>query len=189
VFPLNGLGRVGGELRGFCCLALASQPAIAATETETRLRAPTPALRYGGNVGVFKIDCCFCPGTTQRYGRCDYGKARRSQACRWQVARKHLEGAQEAQGLALLREKEPDLETDYNAWALLRDTLLEAEQQEGVHLGRVLGSPIMQRFSDLTEGRYQKLDLGPDLETDTISGAGKDVPWRRCRLAPATSSR
>ena len=88
-----------------------------------------------------------------------------------QVAREHLEGAQEA--LALLREKERDLETDYNAWALLRDTLLEAEQQEGVHLGRVLGGPIMQRFSDLTEGRYQKLDLGPDLETDTISSAGE----------------
>jgi uncharacterized protein YhaN len=31
----------------------------------------------------------------------------------------------------------------------------------------------MQRFSDLTEGRYQKLDLGPDLETDTILSAGE----------------
>jgi AAA domain len=88
-----------------------------------------------------------------------------------QVARERLENAQEA--MALLRERERDLETDYDAWALLRDTLLEAEQQEGVHLGRVLGGPIMQRFSDLTEGRYQKLDLGPDLETDTISSGGE----------------
>ena len=38
--------------------------------------------------------------------------------------------------------------------ALLRDTLLEAEEQEGVHLGRVLGKPILQRFGDLTAGRY-----------------------------------
>jgi hypothetical protein len=88
-----------------------------------------------------------------------------------QVARERLEVAQEQ--LALLREKERAVEIDYDAWALLRDTLLAAEQQEGVHLGRVLGGPIMQRFSDLTEGRYQKLDLGPDLETDTILSAGE----------------
>jgi uncharacterized protein YhaN len=88
-----------------------------------------------------------------------------------QVARERLEDAQGA--LTLLREKERDLEIDYDAWALLRETLLEAEQEEGVHLGRVLGGPIMQRFSDLTEGRYRKLDLGPDLETGTISVAGE----------------
>ena len=72
-----------------------------------------------------------------------------------------------------MREKERDLEIDYDAWALLRETLLEAEQEEGVHLGRVLGGPIIQRFSDLTDGRYGTLALGPDLETDTISVAGE----------------
>jgi hypothetical protein len=88
-----------------------------------------------------------------------------------QVARERLEDAQGA--LTLLREKERDLEIDYDAWALLRETLLEAEQEEAVHLGRVLGGPIMQRFGDLTEGRYRELDLGPDLETETISVAGE----------------
>ena len=88
-----------------------------------------------------------------------------------QVAKDRTEGAREA--LTLLREQERNLEIDYDAWALLRDTLLEAEQQEGVHLGRVLGGPIIQRFGDLTAGRYGKLDLGPDLETNTISVAGE----------------
>ena len=91
-----------------------------------------------------------------------------------QVAKDRTEGAREA--LALLREQERNLEVDYDAWALLRETLLEAEQQEGVHLGRVLGGPIVQRFSDLTGGRYGKLALGPDLETNTISVAGEGRP-------------
>jgi AAA domain len=91
-----------------------------------------------------------------------------------QVAKDRTEGAREA--LALLREQEHNLEIDYEAWALLRETLLEAEQQEGVHLGRVLGKPILQRFSDLTAGRYGKLTLGPDLETNTISVAGEGRP-------------
>jgi DNA repair exonuclease SbcCD ATPase subunit len=91
-----------------------------------------------------------------------------------QVAKDRTEGAREA--LTLLREQEHNLEIDYEAWALLRETLLEAEQQEGVHLGRVLGGPIIQRFSDLTAGRYGKLALGPDLETDTIAVAGEGRP-------------
>ncbi len=91
-----------------------------------------------------------------------------------QVAKDRSEGAREA--LALLREQEHNLEIDYDAWALLRDTLLEAEQQEGVHLGRVLGGPIIQRFGDLTAGRYGKLALGPDLETNSILVAGEGRP-------------
>jgi DNA repair exonuclease SbcCD ATPase subunit len=87
------------------------------------------------------------------------------------VAKERAEDAREA--LTLLREQERNLEIDYDAWALLRETLLEAEQEEGVHLGRVLGDPIVQRFADLTDGRYGKLALGPDLETDTISVAGE----------------
>jgi uncharacterized protein YhaN len=88
-----------------------------------------------------------------------------------QVAKERAEDTREA--LTLLRERERNLEIDYDAWALLRETLLEAEQEEGVHLGRALGDPIVQRFTDLTDGRYGKLALGPDLETDTISIAGE----------------
>lgn len=88
-----------------------------------------------------------------------------------QVAKERAEIARET--LSHLREQEQNLEIDYDAWALLRKTLLEAEQEEGVHLGRVLGDPIVQRFTDLTAGRYGRLSLGPDLETDTISVAGE----------------
>jgi uncharacterized protein YhaN len=71
-----------------------------------------------------------------------------------------------------VRQREQDLENDYAAWELLRNTLREAEQEEGVHLGRALGDPIARRFSDLTDRRYGSLSLGPDLETHGISAAG-----------------
>lgn len=92
-----------------------------------------------------------------------------------QIAKGRTDDAQEA--LRILHEKERDLEIDYEAWALLRETLLEAEQEEGVHLGKMLGGPIVQRFSDLTEGRYGTLNLGPDLETGkiTVAGEGRQV--------------
>jgi DNA repair exonuclease SbcCD ATPase subunit len=87
-----------------------------------------------------------------------------------EVAKQRAEGAREA--LRLARERERELETDYQAWELLRLTLLEAEKEEGVHLGRALGDPIAKRFAELTESRYGNLDLGPDLATHSISVAG-----------------
>jgi hypothetical protein len=68
------------------------------------------------------------------------------------------------------------LETDYAAWELLRATLLDAEREEGVHLGRALGDPIARRFAELTDRRYGSLALGPDLETHSISAAGEGRP-------------
>jgi DNA repair exonuclease SbcCD ATPase subunit len=87
-----------------------------------------------------------------------------------EVAKQRAEDAQEA--LKCAREQEQDLENDYTAWDLLRNTLREAEQEEGVHLGRALGDPIAQRFSALTDRRYGPVALGPNLETHTISAAG-----------------
>jgi AAA domain len=86
------------------------------------------------------------------------------------VAKERAEAAQEA--LKFAREREQVLENDYEAWELLRATLREAEQEEGVHLGRVLGDPIAQRFNDLTSRRYGALALGPNLETHAIAAAG-----------------
>jgi hypothetical protein len=90
------------------------------------------------------------------------------------VARQKLEAAQEA--LKAAREQERLKEIEYAAWDLLRTTLLQAEQEEGVHLGRALGDPIAQRFGELTDRRYGKLALGPDLETQAISAAGDARP-------------
>ncbi len=87
-----------------------------------------------------------------------------------EVARQKADAAHEA--LKAARAREHVLETEYAAWDLLRKTLLEAEREEGVHLGRALGDPIARRFAELTDRRYGGLALGPDLETYTISAAG-----------------
>jgi hypothetical protein len=92
-----------------------------------------------------------------------------------EVARQRAEEAQEAVKLA--SEREHVLETEYSAWELLRATLRDAEQEEGVHLGRALGDPIAQRFADLTDGRYGELVLGPQLEMHSIAAHGDGRPW------------
>jgi DNA repair exonuclease SbcCD ATPase subunit len=89
-----------------------------------------------------------------------------------EVAKQRAEAAAEALGLA--REREHELEIDYAAWELLRNTLREAEQEEGAHLGRALGDPIAKRFGELTSDRYGEIALGPNLETRGIAAAGSD---------------
>jgi DNA repair exonuclease SbcCD ATPase subunit len=91
-----------------------------------------------------------------------------------EVARQKADDA--AKELQSAQERERQVETEYQAWALLRETLREAEQEEGTHLGRTLAEPIARRFSDLTAGRYGKLALGPNLETHGIFVAGDDRP-------------
>jgi DNA repair exonuclease SbcCD ATPase subunit len=91
-----------------------------------------------------------------------------------EVAKQRADAAREA--LQTAREREQFLEMDYAAWGLLRSTLLEAEREEGVHLGRALGDPIARRFTELTESRYGRIELGPDLETHGISVAGGGRP-------------
>lgn len=88
------------------------------------------------------------------------------------VAKQRAQGAAEA--VALAHEQEHTLENDFNAWELLRSTLKEAEQEEGVHLGKALGGPVAQRFGELTSGRYGRLALGPNLEAQGIAASGED---------------
>lgn len=89
-----------------------------------------------------------------------------------EVAKQRAEGAVEA--VALAREQERALEHDYNAWELLRATLKEAEQEEGVHLGKALGGQVAKRFGELTAGRYGKLAFGPNLEAQSVEALGED---------------
>lgn len=91
-----------------------------------------------------------------------------------EVAKQRAEAASEA--LVVAKDQEHEMEIDYAAWELLRNTLREAEQEEGGHLGRALGDPIAKRFGELTRGRYGEIGLGPDLETHGISAAGRDHP-------------
>jgi hypothetical protein len=87
-----------------------------------------------------------------------------------EVAKQRAEGAADA--LERAKEQEHEMEIEYAAWELLRNTLREAEQEEGTHLGRALGDPITKRFRELTNSRYGELSLGPDLQTQGISAAG-----------------
>jgi uncharacterized protein YhaN len=89
-----------------------------------------------------------------------------------QVAKSRSEDLRDA--LDLLKDRERDLELNYEAWKLLKNMLLEAEQAEGVHLGRLLGDAILQRFRELTAGRYGALTLGPHLDAGAIAIAGAE---------------
>lgn len=82
--------------------------------------------------------------------------------------------AEAAAQLAIAKQRERETELDFKAWDLLRQTLREAEQEESSHLGRLLADPIASRFSELTGGRYNKLALGPALETQGVFVAGGD---------------
>ena len=68
--------------------------------------------------------------------------------------------------------REHELDLDYGAWQLLRDTLQEAEAEDAVHLGKALIEPITTRMADLTDGRYGDLVIGPKLQTESIEVAG-----------------
>jgi DNA repair exonuclease SbcCD ATPase subunit len=75
--------------------------------------------------------------------------------------------------LEQLRSSEENLETEYEAWRLLLDTLRKAESEQAAHLGQNLIKPIGDRFESLTQGRYGPLELGPNLETEGIIAAGQ----------------
>lgn len=91
-----------------------------------------------------------------------------------EVARQKAEDAQKA--LEAIREREQQTEAEYAAWQMLRQTMREAEQEQGAHLGRTLADPIAQRFGDLTGRRYGKLALGANLDTRGIFADGDQRP-------------
>ncbi len=80
--------------------------------------------------------------------------------------------AQEA--LLVAKDRERDLELEYGAWSLLVETLREAENEESSHLGRALIGPVSERFSELTNGRYGRIGLDPDLKMTGIEAGGGD---------------
>lgn len=71
-----------------------------------------------------------------------------------------------------LEERERDMELNYGGWQLLLESLREAESQEADFLGKALVPLVEGRFSQLTNGRYGGLSLGPDLDTDGIVVGG-----------------
>ena len=84
--------------------------------------------------------------------------------------REKLDQANEA--VQAIDRREHELDLDYGAWQLLRDTLQEAEAENAVHLGKALVEPITKRMAQLTGGRYGNLLIGPKLETEGIEIGG-----------------
>jgi hypothetical protein len=78
-------------------------------------------------------------------------------------------------GLKSARARERELETDAEAWKLLREKLKLAEDSEATHLGRALGEPVGRRFSELTQSRYTGLEFDPLLSAAGLQPAGAAV--------------
>lgn len=79
----------------------------------------------------------------------------------------------EAKGaLEAAEKKEQEVSLDYEAYRLLVETLREAENTEGAHLGRALAGPVGERFAQLTDARYGGVEVGPDLATQGVMVAG-----------------
>ena len=76
-----------------------------------------------------------------------------------------------------LDSRERELEMDYGAWRLLRETLADAEQSGAAHLGNALVEPISRRMGALTGGRYGDLAIGPQLDPTGIQLAGGERPF------------
>ena len=79
---------------------------------------------------------------------------------------------QAREAVVALEERERELDLDYGAWRLLQEALVEAEQEEAVHLGKALVPPVSERVAALTGGRYGELAIGPQLEAAGIQTAG-----------------
>ena len=72
------------------------------------------------------------------------------------------------------REREREIEIDYGAWQLLKETLMDAENSQTVHLGSALVNPVSERMKALTQGRYGDVQINPALDTSGISLGGEE---------------
>ena len=92
-----------------------------------------------------------------------------------QVLDEQREQAEET--VKALDSRERELELDYEAWQLLRDTLAEANEASATHLGNALVEPVSRRMGALTHGRYGDIAIGPQLNATGIALAGGDRPF------------
>jgi DNA repair exonuclease SbcCD ATPase subunit len=90
------------------------------------------------------------------------------------VAGERLKEAKEAFECAVRQEKE--IETDYDAWKLLLETLKEADAAQASNLGQALAPAIAKEFQELTRQRYDGMQLTAELGTGGILVAGAVRP-------------
>jgi DNA repair exonuclease SbcCD ATPase subunit len=86
------------------------------------------------------------------------------------VARERLRDASEAFELAERQERET--EAEYEAWKLLLDQMKEADAAQSSNLGQALVPAITGRFQELTQRRYQTVQLTAQLGTEGIVVSG-----------------
>ena len=86
------------------------------------------------------------------------------------VARERLRDASEAFELAERQERET--EAEYEAWKLLLDQMKEADAAQSSNLGQALVPAIAGRFQELTQRRYQTVQLTAQLATEGIMVGG-----------------
>ncbi len=86
------------------------------------------------------------------------------------VARERLRDAIEAFDLAARQERE--IEAEYEAWLLLLEQMRDADAAQASNLGQALAPAIASRFKQLTERRYDNVQLTAELGTEGIVAAG-----------------
>jgi hypothetical protein len=86
------------------------------------------------------------------------------------VARERLRDATEAFELAERQERE--IEEEYEAWKLLLDQMKEADAAQASNLGQALVPAIAGRFQELTQRRYETVQLTAQLATEGIMVSG-----------------
>lgn len=86
------------------------------------------------------------------------------------VARERLRDATEAFELAERQERE--IEAEYEAWRLLLDQMKEADAAQASNLGQALAPAIAGRFQELTQRRYQTVQLSAQLATEGVMVSG-----------------
>ena len=86
------------------------------------------------------------------------------------VARERLRDATEAFELAERQERE--IEAEYEAWRLLLDQMKEADASQASNLGQALVPAVAARFQELTQRRYETVQLTAQLATEGIVVSG-----------------
>ncbi len=86
------------------------------------------------------------------------------------VARERLRDAIEAFERAEQQERETEVE--YDAWLLLLEQMRAADAAQASNLGQALAPAIASRFQQLTQRRYDNVQLTPELGTEGVLAAG-----------------
>jgi DNA repair exonuclease SbcCD ATPase subunit len=86
------------------------------------------------------------------------------------VARERLRDATDAFELAERQDKE--VEAEYEAWKLLLDQMKEADAAQASNLGQALVPAVATRFQELTQRRYETVQLTAQLATQGVVVSG-----------------